>query len=148
MRNKNIIIVILLIIIVILGSALIYFFMNNPTSDNKDNINKEATTTKNDPPKKNEPYENETTLESGFTDESEEIDLKYDQYVTANGFAGASDIVYYTRNNVLYRLILSSQETIRLAEGVEKIEEDIDNLNAYKGKDFRLIEEDSYVTYK
>lgn len=120
-----------------------YYVVNN-----KEKLFKEETT-KDTLPKKDEPYENETKVKSNFVDEeeAEEIDLKYDQYVTASGYAGASDNVYYTRNGVLYHLVLSTNNTTRLAEGVEKIEGDLDSLRAYKGKDFKIIEEDEYVQY-
>ena len=103
----------------------------------------------NDLPKEDEPYENETKLINKNTDdeESSEVELKYDQYIVASGYAGASDNVYYTRNKVLYHLVISTDKTTKLAEGVEKIESDLDGMRAYKSKDFKIFEEDEYVTY-
>ena len=100
-------------------------------------------------PKEDDPYENETSLSSNFVSEEDakEVDLKYDQYITANGYTGASDNVYYTRNGTLYHFVISSERTTKLAEGVDKIESDIDCMKAYKGKDFKLIAEDDYVIY-
>ena len=142
---KKFFITIFVILLIAAASYSVYYVINN-----KENIlKKEEKVTKDTLPKEDEPYENETTLKSNFVDEEDakDVDLKYDQYVTANGYAGASDNVYYTRNGVLYHLILSTDKTIRLAEGVEKIENDIDSLKAYKGKNFKIIEEDDYVNY-
>ena len=143
---KKFFITIFVIILIAGASYSVYYVINN-----KDNMFKkeEEKVTKDTLPKEDEPYENEETLKSKFVDDEDgkDIDLKYDQYVTANGYAGASDNVYYTRNGVLYHLILSTDKTIRLAEGVDKIENDIDGLKAYKGKDFKIIEEDEYVNY-
>ena len=71
-----------------------------------------------------------------------------DQYIIANGYAGASDNAYYTKNGVLYHERLSTNEKTKIAEGVKKIESDIGGLIAYKGQGFKIISEDSYVTYK
>ena len=134
-------IIILIIVVVSIGGYFAYnkLYTEHPRAKEK--------TTKNTMPKEDEPYKNEETVKSNFDDETEEIDLKYDKYVEANGYAGASDNVYYTRNKVLYNLVLSSNQTTRLAEGVDKIESGLDCLKAYKGKNFRLIEEDEYVIY-
>ena len=83
----------------------------------------------------------------GSSDEIEEVELKYDQYIIANGYTGASDNVYYTRNGVLYHLQISTEQTIKLAEGVKKIESDLDGMRAYKGDNFKIKNEDEYVTY-
>ena len=134
------------VIVLICGiSFSIYYVMNNKEKI----LKKEEPVTKDTLPKEDEPYEQEETLKSNFVpeEEAEEIDLKYDQYVTANGYAGASDNVYYTRNGVLYHLVLSTNKTTRLAEGVDKIENDLDFMKAYKGKGFKIIEEDEYVKY-
>lgn len=100
-------------------------------------------------PAEDEPYENKTTLKDkyGSSDEIEEVELKYDQYIIANGYTGASDNVYYTRNGVLYHLQISTEQTIKLAEGVRKIESDLDGMRAYKGDNFKIKNEDEYVTY-
>ena len=102
-----------------------------------------------DTPEEDEPYENETTLinKYGSSEEAEEVELKYDQYITASGYAGASDNVYYTRNGVLYHMQISTEQTTKLAEGVIKIESILDGMKAYKGKNFKIIKEDDYITY-
>ena len=100
-----------------------------------------------DRPSDNEPYKKKKTIKSEVTDEKKEIELKYDQYVVANGFIGASDNAYFTRNNVLYHLVISTDTVTKLAVGIKKIENDKDSLNAYKDKDFKIINEDEYVTY-
>lgn len=142
---KKFFITIIVIVLVVGACFAAYYVINNK----EDILKKEEPVTKDTLPKKDEPYENETTLKSNFVDEEDEkeVDLKYDQYVTANGYAGASDNVYYTRNGVLYHLVLSTNQTTRLAEGVDKIENDLDSLTAYKGKNFKIIEEDEYVNY-
>ena len=111
---------------------------NNSVSDDA-SINEE--------PNENEPYQESTIIENQNSDESNQIELKYDEYVIANGYTGASDNAYYTRNNTLYHLIISKNETIKIAEGVKKIEDDIDTVLVYKGKNFKIIKEDDYVTY-
>ena len=134
----------IILLIAILGVCIYYALnLNENKKEEKQVIELENT------PKKDEPYENETTLNDNFgtQEEEKEIDLKYDQYITASGYAGASNNVYYTRNGVLYHLIISTNQTIKLAEGVEKIESDLDGMIAYKGKKFKLLKEDEYVTY-
>ena len=142
---RKTILVILFVILIGLVVASAYHIYSN----NKDKQEEIKETTRDTLPKKDEPYENKTNIQSNFTNEEDkkEVELKYDQYLVANGYAGASDNVYYTRNKVLYHFIISSEKTIRLAEGVEKIENDLDGLNAYKSKGFKLIEEDDYVNY-
>lgn len=139
--------IIIILVLILLGVGGFYAYKELYPKIVKEPDKEEKKTTKDTLPKKDEPYEKEETVKSNFDDEAEEIDLKYDQYVEANGYAGASDNVYYTRNKVLYHLVLSSNKTTRLAEGVEKIESDLDCLKAYKGENFRIVEEDEYVIY-
>ena len=136
---------IVILLLVVLGlSAYSIYNANNQTEEKN-----ESPSTNEEIPKEEEPYENETTINSNFTsgDEDKEVILRYDQYITASGYAGASDNVYYTRNGSLYHLTVSSGDTIKLAEGIDKIESDLDCMRAYKGSDFKLIEEDDYVIY-
>ncbi len=137
------------IIIIIVGIIIIILGITLWNKRNNKNIEKESEKViqKDEAPKESEPYENKTTIESDQTDNKEEKELKYDQYVVANGFAGASDNVYYTRNKILYHLVISTNITTKLAEGVEKIEDDIDTVLVYKGENFKIIKEDNYVTY-
>ena len=60
---------------------------------------------------------------------------------------GASDNVYYTRNGSLYHLIVSTNKTTKLAEGVGKIENSMETVIVHKSNNFKIIEEDNYVTY-
>ena len=78
---------------------------------------------------------------------SNNSDKKYDQYFVANGFSGASDNVYYTKSGVLYHLVLSTNEVIKVAKGVSKIENDVGTIMVYKGNGFEIFEEDNYLTY-
>ena len=136
--------IVLTIILIILLGVCIYYAINLQETPKEE----EEVIEIDESPKKDEPYENETTLKDNYgTEEEKEVELKYDQYITANGYAGAADNVYYTRNKTLYHLIISTDQTIKLAEGVEKIESDLDGMRAYKGKNFKLIKEDEYVTY-
>ena len=136
--------IILIIILVVLLGVCIYYALNLKEKPKEEEEVVEIENT----PKKSEPYKNETTLKDNYsTEEEKEVELKYDQYITANGYSGAADNVYYTRNGVLYHLIISTNQTIKLAEGVIKIESDLDGMMAYKGKNFKLIKEDEYVTY-
>lgn len=81
------------------------------------------------------------------TKEQKKEETEYDQYFVANGYSGASDNVYYTKNNVLYHLILSTNKKIKVAEGVEKLENDLGTIIVYKGKNFKILVEDNYLTY-
>ena len=138
--KKWVLTVIILIVVAIAGFIIYNKLYQEPTKPREKS-------TKYTLPKSDEPYKKEEKVKSNFDDEAEEIDLKYDQYVEANGYAGASDNVYYTRNKVLYHLVLSTNQTTRLAEGVDKIESDLDCLKAYKGENFKIVEEDEYVIY-
>ena len=141
--KKFVITIIILLIIGVVGFST-YYYLNSKNEE----PTKEEKTTKNTLPKEDEPYKNETKVKSNFVEDSEEVELKYDQYVTANGYSGASDNIYYTRNGVLYHLVLSTEKTTRLAEGVDRIESDLDCLRAYKGNNFKIIQEDEYVIYE
>lgn len=146
-KMKRLLIAFLLVLVIVL-LAYSKYTEQAPKENNEEQetSEEEVITTNEEILNTDDPYENETTLNSNFTTE-EEITLKYDQYITASGYAGASDNVYYTRNGSLYHLILSTEETIKLAEGVDKIEKDLDGMRAYKGSNFKLIKEDDYVTY-
>ena len=150
---KKTIATILAIILTIIAGFAIYYVISlqeKPEESgkiidktkNENKVNDEA-------PKEDEPYENETTLvdKYGSSEEKEEVELKYDQYIIASGYAGASDNVYYTRNGVLYHMNISTEQTTKLAEGVKSIESDLDGMKAYKGKNFKIIKEDNYITY-
>ena len=143
MKKKILIIISICLIMFIFGISII----NNQSKDKLQNKKSNNISQVDNKPKENEPYKESTIIENENTDEKEKIELKYDQYIIANGFMGASDNVYYTRNNSLYHLIISTNETIKLAEGIEKIEDDKDTLIAYKGKNFKIINEDNYVIY-
>lgn len=141
--KKFLICILTLLIIACVGASLFYAY----NLKNK-NRAKEEVTTKDTLPKEDEPYEKEETVTSETVgEEGKDVELKYDQYITASGYAGAADNVYYTRNRVLYHFVISTEQTTRLAEGVDKIEEDLDSIRAIKGKDFKLIYEDDYVVY-
>lgn len=71
----------------------------------------------------------------------------YDQYFVANGYSGASDNVYYIKDGVLYHLVISTNEIIKIAEGVSKIENGKGTIEVYKGTNFKELEEDNYLTY-
>jgi len=140
--RKTLIVILLLVVLGLSGYSI--YNANNPKEEKK-----ESTSTNEELPKEDEPYKNETKINSNFTsnEEEKEVVIRYDQYITASGYAGASDNVYYTRNGSLYHLTVSSGDTIKLAEGVDKIESDLDSMKAYKGSDFKLIKEDDYVIY-
>ena len=149
---KKMFAIILIVLLICLAGFAGYYAINlkGESVDKEETSEKtEEETKKENMPKEDEPYENETTLidKYGSDDKEKEVDLKYDQYITANGYAGAADNVYYTRNGVLYHLVVSTEETTKLAEGVKKIESDLDCMRAYKDKDFKLIKEDEYVEY-
>ena len=88
------------------------------------------------------PYDDEKDVK-----ESEKSNKKYDQYFVANGYSGASDNVYYTKDGVLYHLIISTNKIIKVAEGVKKIENGKGTIQVYKGSGFKVFEEDSYLNY-
>ena len=137
--KKILLTILAILIIVLIGFSVFYI---------KGKVKQNEPTTKDTLPSEDEPYKNEESVKSEYVgEEGKEAEIKYDQYITASGYTGAADNVYYTRNKVLYHFIISTEQTTRLAEGVEKIEEDLDCLKATKGKNFRLIEEDDYVIY-
>ncbi len=135
-KNKKVIVLVLVVIILILSIVFVLNFIGNRYNNS---VRYKGPSTK-------EPYKKKKEVKDGFGNE-DNVELKYDQYVVASGYAGAADNVYYTRNNILYHLKLSTNETIRIAEGVKKIEEDIDSLKVYKGDSFRIITEDNYINY-
>ena len=102
---------------------------------------------KGDTPKASEKNKKEAVIDNPNSENNEKTEIKYDQYITASGYAGASDNVYYTRNNTLYHLTLSTNTSEVIAEGVSKIEEDIDTILVYKNSDFKQVKEDNYLTY-
>ena len=146
MKERKNIIIASIILIIIISISLFLLKKNDIEVTAKQNNSNDITST-NEEPNENEPYQESTIIENQNSDESNQIELKYDEYVIANGYTGASDNAYYTRNNTLYHLIISKNETIKIAEGVKKIEDDIDTVLVYKGKNFKIIKEDDYVTY-
>ena len=76
-----------------------------------------------------------------------EDDKKYDQYLVASGYSGASNNVYYIKDGVLYHLVLSTNKITKIAEGVTKIESGKGTILVYKGNKFKIINEDNYLTY-
>lgn len=143
---------ILTILLIGVAGYAAYYAINlkeEPVEKEKTKEKTEEEIKKENMPKEDEPYENETKIidKYGSDEKEKEVDLKYDQYITANGYAGAADNVYYTRNGILYHLVVSTEETTKLAEGVKKIENDLDGMRAYKDKNFKLIKEDEYVEY-
>ena len=129
------------ILVIAVGVYVIIFFINYNKSD----------TTQNNPNEVNEKENKNTEEEKKETNEEEPEtkpdDKKYDQYLVASGFAGASDHAYYTKNNNLYHLIISKNQATLIAKGVDKIESDIGSILVYKGNDFKIVEEDEFLTY-
>ena len=135
-KNKKVIILVSVILILVLSIVFILKFIDNRYTNS----------VRYKGPSTNEPYKKKKKVKDGFGNE-DNVELKYDQYVVASGYAGAADNVYYTRNNILYHLKLSTNETIRIAEGVKKIESGVDTINVYKGSGFNIITEDEYISY-
>lgn len=131
-KTKIIILLIIVSIISIFSVKMILDYKNNKSNNNV--------------PGEKEPYKKKKKLKDNYGNENE-VELKYDDYVVASGYAGAGDNVYYTRNHNLYHLRLSTNESIKIAEGVKKLEESIDTVKAYKDNNFKLINEDDYVTF-
>ena len=44
-------------------------------------------------------------------------------------------------------MILSTNKKIKVAEGVDKMENDLGTIIVYKGKNFKIYVEDNYLTY-
>ena len=150
MKKNRVFLIVLLIIIVALCSFLVFKKLDSnkkkTTVDETNNIVNEVI---DDVDIKYE-KEDTTPVEKEEKKENEEIkkeDKEYDQYFVANGFSGASDNVYYTKNKTLYHLILSTNQRIKVAEGVDKIENNLGTILVYKGTNFKILEEDNYLTY-
>ena len=143
-KKKKVLIGVLIILIIALVCGGVY--LNKDKLFPKEEVPK-VKKPKGDSVKKDEPYKEKAEIESPQSEENEKVEIKYDQYITASGYAGASDNVYYTRNNTLYHLTLSTNTSEVIAEGVKKIEEDIDTILVYKGDNFKEIKTDNYLTY-
>ena len=142
-RKKVLIGVLVIVIIALVGGGL---YSNKDKLFPMEEVPK-VKKPKGDSVKKDEPYKEKAEIESPQSEENEKVEIKYDQYITASGYAGASDNVYYTRNNTLYHLTLSTNTSEVIAEGVKKIEEDIDTILVYKGDNFKEVKADNYLTY-
>ena len=118
---------------------------NENINDIEGNETKETTTTVGDNSKEevNKQKNSITNNESNTT----ATDSNNDQYIVATGYAGASNNAYYTKNGVLYHLTISTNKVEKIAEGVKKIEFDLDTILVYKGNDFKIFIEDSYLTF-
>lgn len=137
--------VIFAILVLLIISVLVF---NYTKSFDKFFKTKELETkTVDDRPKNEEPYKESKIIKSDVADNESEYELKYDEYVVANGYVGASDNAYFTRNKVLYHIVISTNQITKIAEGVRKIENDKDSLTAYKGENFKIVKEDDYVFY-
>ncbi len=138
---KRILVLVLLLTIIIGFFGYLFFFNKGTFLLNK------GIEIKDDRPKDNEPYKESKIIKSEISDDKTEIKLKFDEYIVANGFIGASDNAYFTRNNVLYHLTISTDTITKIAEGIKHIEEDKDSLIVYKGDNFKIIKEDDYIIY-
>ena len=137
MRKK---VFLILLVVILIG---VIFFAVNPINVDKRQTRKP----KGDSQVVSEKKSKTVEIENPNSETGEKTEIKYDQYIVANGYAGASDNVYYTRDNTLYHLKLSTNTSTVIAEGVEKIEEDIDTILVYKGSKFKQKVEDDYLTY-
>ena len=138
MKKKKFIVIAILVLLI----TSQFFLLINRTNYSNENIK-----TVDDRPGDDEPYSESRIVKSEITDEQKEIELKYDEYVVANGYIGAADNAYFTRNKILYHLIISTDTVTKIAEGVKKIENDKDTLLVYKGNNFKIIKKDDYITY-
>lgn len=135
---KKIIKILISIIILIIILVIVYLIFINKNNKIKTSKYKPDDTI---------PYKETINIENPHSENEESIELKYDEYVVANGFAGASNHVYYTRGNNLYHLEISSDTHTLLATGVKNIKEDMDTVLVYKNNNFKIVNEDNYVTY-
>lgn len=148
--KKNKLILIILIIFLIGLLALLFFSLRNSNGESLDDekISEEEKEQLiediNDDIKEDTGDANENT-DNG--DNNTNSDKKYDQYLVANGYSGASDNVYYTKDNVLYHLVLSTEKITKIAEGVLKIENAKGTIIVHRGDNFKVFEEDNYLTY-
>lgn len=146
MKKQRVIFCVLLTVFIVL---VVFLFLNRPIF--KNNSPTEENEIVNSKEKKqlikdivsdiNEEYDNDE-LEN-----TNDKDKGYDQYFVANGYSGASDNVYYTKDGVLYHLVISTEEIIKVAEGVSKIEKGKGTIEVYKGTNFKILKEDNYLTY-
>lgn len=163
MKKGKVVFVLLLLFLLFLTGLVVYklfFFSENSSLENDIISEKEMEQVKEDivddmsnndvsgyNKENNENDGNNSNSSSTSNNTKNNDSKKYDQYFVANGFSGASDNVYYTKSGVLYHLILSTNEVIKVAKGVSKIENDVGTIMVYKGTGFELFEEDNYLTY-
>ena len=141
MKKLKIILIVLLIALIVLW---VLFFLNgkvfNKDSSKEEMIEKETKQIA-------EEINNEINEDNDNEKTDEKKDKDYDQYLVASGYSGASDNVYYTKDGDLYHLNLSTSKTIKVAEGVLKIESGKGTIIVHKDKNFKILEEDSYLNY-
>ena len=160
MNKRTINTLLIIIIFIILGSFSFFMYYNysegKKSKKENNSVNELDNNESNETPleqvettietKKEEDNKKETSKQEKSIIQSDN-DTSNDQYLVATGYAGASNNAYYTKNKVLYHLTISSKEIEKIAEGVEKIESDLDTIIVHRGKDFKLIINDSYLTF-
>ena len=141
MKKKKIILIVLLIILI---SLLGFLFLDKKIlkDDNQKNKNEIISTEE-----KKELIEEIVEDINGDANNSTSDNEKYDQYLVASGYSGASDNVYYIKDGVLYHLVISTGEITKIAEGVLKIEADKGGITVYKGDNFKIFESEDYLSY-
>lgn len=158
MKKTKVILVILLVFLIIL---LVFLFLkdkvfsNEVSQSEKDIINSEEkeqliediTSDINENDNSNSNDNNINDSDDEKTNDNQKTDKKYDQYFVANGYSGASDNVYYTKDGNLYHLVLSTNKITKIAEGVTKIEDSRGTILVYKGNSFKILKDDNYLTY-
>ena len=137
MKKKYKFIIFFIILILIVGVSFVVY----------NNLNKKHTiNTTHKKIKHKKPTKKTSEIEDNYGD-SDGVKVKADDYIIASGYAGAGDNAYYIKDNNLYHVRISTNERTKIAEGVKKIEADVESLKAYKGKNFKIVTEDEYVDY-
>ena len=154
MKNNWNMVLVVAVLFIILGS-LAYIFKETK----EENIStKESKNTKeeinnneieNTPDIKEEPKENKEEQTKTFTNhEGEEIKITGEKVVSATGFAGSSNHVFYLKDGSLYYKNITSGTEELIATGVKDLYLDRVEVTAELSDSGEIIKENNYITYK
>ncbi len=134
MKKKKIIMIVSIIVILITAGFTVYKLTK------KTNDNKTVDVEKN-------------KKQTGYTFKSqdgEKITIKADKLVTAKGFAGASNHVFYLKGQTLYYRNISTENNNEelLAYNINDIFVEGDMVVATKQSNSEIITENNYITYR
>lgn len=147
MKKKRIFLILLILILV----AVIGLFLYNRLNDDKTyvkHINEVNSPEGKDIEVNKEKSDDTEMKEYDFENQDgEKVKIEANKEVTATGFAGANNHVFYLQGNDLYYKNISTGVNELIATGVTDLYLNGADVTAELGKDGKILKENNYITY-